>query len=58
MNHHLDWGTSGMAYRYRAQQQHVNKEWFIGDSDKPLYIYPEENEHTEPRLLESKRSLT
>jgi len=46
-----------MAYRYRAQQQHVNKEWFIGDSDKPLYFYPEENEQTKPRLLDSKRSL-
>jgi hypothetical protein len=46
-----------MAYHYRAQQQHVNKEWFIGNSDKPLYFYPEKNEQTVPLLLDSKRLL-
>lgn len=40
LNRHLDKGTAERAHRDQVQQQHTNKEWFIGDSDKPLYFYP------------------
>ena len=40
LNRHLDTGTAEKAPRNQVQHQHTTKEWFIGDSDKPLYFYP------------------